>query len=141
MAKDVAARFARTALEQRSAPYRWLAKHHDPIAQELAKQRRRPWSALAATAAASGITCTPDTLRKAWQRLEADIEFSRARGANPGTPSPTTITASQPPVPPIRPPVVTELPDPATPRSGLVKKKNPYNFQPVSLLKKEIPNE
>lgn len=81
MAKAVGKHLIETTLDSRSNAYRWLRRNHTEIAAVFAKQARPPWKALAATAADDGQDFTANTLRKAWGRLERDLEREKATPA------------------------------------------------------------
>jgi hypothetical protein len=70
MARKISRLLEQHVREGRSAVRRWLEQNYDEI-QPLLAVGRRPWTALAKTAAVSGLPgLRPPTLRKAWERLE-----------------------------------------------------------------------
>jgi hypothetical protein len=88
MAKAVGKRLIETTLDARSGAYRWLRRNYTEIAAVFAKQAQPSWKALAATAAAGGKDFTANTLRKAWGRLERDLEREKATPALNARPAP-----------------------------------------------------
>lgn len=92
-------RFIEKALGSRSGPYVWLRKNYAEIAAAFAAQARPSWTALAKAAADDGNLFTPDTLRKAWRRLERD-RARAGRKPEPTKPVPqATATAARPVAP------------------------------------------
>ena len=87
MARKVGRLFEQHVREGRSEVRRWLEEHYDEI-QPLLAVGRRPWTALAKTAAESGLRgLRPPTLRKAWERLEearAKLAPAAAAATSPG---------------------------------------------------------
>ena len=70
MARKIGRLLEQHMREGRSEVRRWLEENYDEI-QPLLAVGRRPWTALAKTAAVSGLRgLRPPTLRKAWERLE-----------------------------------------------------------------------
>jgi len=78
-------RLMETTLDARSDAYRWLRLNYAEISGVFSTQAQAPsWKALAKTAADDGLAFTPNALRKAWIRLERDLEREGvAKGEKP----------------------------------------------------------
>lgn len=130
MTKTPTNRFIEKALESRSGPYVWLRKNHAEIAAAIAVQARPSWKALAKAAADDGTPFAPDTLRKAWQRLERDL--ARASATETGKPeSLRPASADQVPKPQ---PQLPEPPGvPATPPASPPPATNDDNYKEITV--------
>jgi hypothetical protein len=109
-------RFTEKVLAARSAAYQWLWTNRSEITAVLSRHARKPWLALAKTAAEEGKPFTPPALRMAWKRLERDLaraglpESPPKPEPPPRVPAPQTVPSPQrPPEPPAAPPA--DLPD------------------------------
>lgn len=134
---------------RRSPLYGWLEDHYAEIAPVIAAQRRPSWEALAQTARESGQKGPVDggpsrqTVRKAWFRLLADMERSKAQEASViGEASPAMMhrqrAPSHPGVPSAASPVVAAPDYDARPR----ERKRMVLRSPVPLAEGEpAPND
>jgi hypothetical protein len=76
---------AAAALDERAGPYQWLHVHYAEIAPVFAARKRPSWKALSKIAADSGLAYAPDTLRKAWKSLTADLEKAAVQLPRPSS--------------------------------------------------------
>ena len=104
MATDILDAIDRSeALKPRSLLTDWMRQNHDAFAQRL-QTKRADWVVLAALFGEAGLTDRfgkppkPETARKAWLRVRAEVKASRAaRGARPRTlPAPATAVPPAP---------------------------------------------
>lgn len=111
MTTDVSQQLMDIALAARSPAYRWLEKHRSEILPILAGHTRPPWKALSEAAAQHGEVFKPDTLRKAWLRLDEDRK--RAKEAL-RQPDPPVVKPRNAAAPPVAARVIGRTPDSAT---------------------------
>jgi len=100
MADDVLDAIDRSqALQSRSTLGSWMRQNHDAFAQRL-ENKRADWAVLAALFGDAGLTDRfgrppkPETARKTWLRVRAQVKASRAvRRAKPRRSSKSDATA------------------------------------------------